>query len=99
MPAGITARFEWLQSPSGSPSLCDLPAESVGLDEVRERPLAVDLDDREPLAIAGLELRIAADVDLLELEAELFAGGPDDALGGRAQVTALGVVENDARYG
>ena len=79
--------------------MCDLPAERARLDEVRERPLAVDLDDREPLAIAGLELRIAADVDLLELEAELFAGGPDDALGGRAQVTALGVVENDARYG
>jgi hypothetical protein len=35
---------------------------------VREHPLAVDLHHREPLPIPSFELRIAADVDLLELE-------------------------------
>ena len=79
--------------------MCDLPAERARLDEVRERPLAVDLDDREPLAIAGLELRIAADVDLLQLEPKLVPSRTNDALRGRAEVAALGVVENDARYG
>ena len=79
--------------------MCDLPAERIGLDEVRERPLAVDLDDRQPLAVAGLELGVAADVDLLELEPELVPRGVDDALRGRAEVAALGVVEDDAGYG
>ena len=35
---------------------------------VREGPLAVDLDHGQPLAITRLELRLAGDVDLLELE-------------------------------
>jgi hypothetical protein len=39
---------------------------------IDERPLPVQLDDRQPLAVDGLELRIAADVDLLELETELL---------------------------
>ena len=31
---------------------------------VDEGPLAVDLDHRQPLAVAGLEIRVAGDVDL-----------------------------------
>jgi hypothetical protein len=52
--------------------LCvDLAPESVRLDVVDEGPLAVDLDDRKPLAVASLELRVAVDPDLLQLEREL----------------------------
>ena len=79
--------------------MCDLPAERPRLDEVRERALAVDLHDRKPLAVAGLELGIAADVDLLQLEAELVPRGADDTLRGSAEVAALGVVEDDPGYG
>jgi hypothetical protein len=87
------------QSLLGSPSLCDLPTERPGLDEVGERALAVDLDDRKPLPVAGLEVRVAADVDLLELEAELVPGGLDDTPRGRTEVAPLGVEEDDAGYG
>ena len=38
------------------------------MDVVGEGALALDLDHRQPLAVASLELGIAADVDLLELE-------------------------------
>jgi hypothetical protein len=79
--------------------LCDLPAERIGLDEVRERPLAVDLDDRKPLAVAGLELRVAADVDLLQVEPEVVPSGTHDTLRSSAEVAPLGVVEDDVGYG
>jgi hypothetical protein len=48
--------------------LCEPPAERFGVHVVREDPFAVDLDDGQPFAVAGLELRVAGDVDLLELE-------------------------------
>ena len=70
------------------------------MDEVRERPLAVDLDDGNRLAVAALELAVAADVDLVELEAELVAHRVDDAASGVAEVAARGRIEDDAsRYG
>jgi len=62
---------------------------------VGEDPLAVDLDDREPLAVAGLELRVARDVDLLELEAELGAELLELPARPVAEVAALCVVERD----
>jgi hypothetical protein len=46
--------------------------------EVREGELAVDLDGGEQLAVASLEICPSADVDELELEAELFAERTDD---------------------
>jgi hypothetical protein len=79
--------------------LCDLPAERIGLDEVRERPLAVDLDDRKPLAVAGLELRVTADVDLFELEPQLVPRRVDHPARGSAKVAPLGVEEGDPGYG
>jgi hypothetical protein len=80
--------------------LCDLPAERIGLDEVRERSLAVDLDDRKPLAVAGLELRVAADVDLLELERLPGTHGLEHAASTLAEVTAGRGEERDANgYG
>ena len=87
------------QSAAWSPRLCELPPERIGVDVVGERPLAVDLDDREPLAVPGLELRVAADVDLLVVERELRTGGLDHAPRGGTEVAPLRVVEDDLRYG
>ncbi len=55
-----------LQSPCSTPSLCDLAPERVLVHVVRERPHAVDLDDRQPLAVAGFEVGIGRDVHLVE---------------------------------
>ena len=79
--------------------MCDLPTKCLRLDEVRERALTVDLHDGKPLAVAGLEPRVAADVDLLQLEPELVPSGTHDALRGGAEVAPLGVVEDDVGYG
>jgi hypothetical protein len=77
-----------------------LPAEGGRVDVVHERALAADLDDREPLPIAGLELRIARDVHLRQLERELVAQPGDDCARPLAEVASLGVVEDDLRrYG
>jgi hypothetical protein len=86
VPVGTVPCFRELQSPVGRPSLCELSPQRVGLDEVRERALAVDLDDGQPLAVARLQLGVSADVDLLELEAELLSCRLDDAPRGRAEV-------------
>ncbi len=51
--------------------MCELPPEGVGLNEVDEGLLPVDLDDGDQLPVARLQLRIASDVDLVELEPEL----------------------------
>ncbi len=69
------------------------------MDVVRERLPAADLDDGQQLAIAGLELRIAGDVDLRQREPELVAEVGDYRPRSLAEVAALGVVENDVRYG
>jgi hypothetical protein len=66
---------------------------------VRERPLAIDLDHREPLPVAALELGVARDVDLLELELHLRANRLENTLRGRAQMAVRSVVEDDAGYG
>jgi hypothetical protein len=62
--------------------------------EVCERPLPVDLDDRKPLAVARLQLRVTGDVHLLELERMLRPHGFHGTARRRAQV-ALGRVEED----
>jgi len=78
----------------------DSSSKGLGIDVVDEGALAVDLDHRQPLAVAGLELGVAADVDLAELEAEVVACLGDDRAGPLAEVTALRVVDDDARrYG
>jgi hypothetical protein len=66
---------------------------------VDEPPTAVDLDHRQPFAMLALELRIAADVDLLELEAELLAQPPELLAGALAEVAPLRVVDDDPRQG
>jgi hypothetical protein len=84
--------------------LCgQLPAECVGLDVVAERALAADLDDREPLAIAGLQGRITVDRDLDQLEVELSLQLTLELLERRprtlAEVAAGRGVEPDFDYG
>ena len=66
---------------------------------VDEGALATDLDYRQPLAVARLELRIARDVDLLELEGAIRARRGDDRARPFAQVAALRVVDRDPRLG
>ena len=80
--------------------MCDLLAQCRRVDVVDERAPSVDLDDRQPLAIRLLERRVAADVDLRQLEPELAPNAGDDGSRALAQVAAGGVVEADlARYG
>jgi hypothetical protein len=60
---------------------------------------AVHLDDRDPLPVAALELGVAADVHLAELERHLGPHPLDHAARGVAEVTALGRVEDDGVLG
>ena len=64
---------------------------------VDERPLPVDLDDRQPLAVGGLELGHAGDVDLAKRKAELLARGLDDRARTVAEMAALRRVEDERR--
>jgi hypothetical protein len=66
---------------------------------VDETAAPVDLHDRDPLAVGGLELGVAVDRDLLQLEAELVARRRDDAPGRRAEVAARRGEEDDLGYG
>jgi hypothetical protein len=88
-------RVAWSQSPLSGLSLCDLATERIRLDEVGECTLAVDLHDRQPLPVPRLEVGVAADVDLLQLEPQLSLEALDDAARGGAEVAAFGVVEDD----
>jgi len=66
---------------------------------VDETAPPVDLHDRDPLAVGGLELRIAVDRHLPQLEADLVARSGDDTPGRRAEVAARRGEEDDLRYG
>jgi hypothetical protein len=79
--------------------LCNRTTERVGMDVVDETPPAVDLDDRDPLPVRRLELGVAVDRDLSQVEAELVARGADDAAGGLAEMTARRGVEDDLGFG
>ncbi len=70
-------------------------AESIRRHEVRKRALTVDLDDRQELAVARLELRIASDVHEIELELEVGTGLAHDFERTLAEVAARRVVERD----
>jgi hypothetical protein len=76
------------------------PDQRIGMDVVGEDALAVDLDDREPLAIRRLQLRVAADVDLLQLERMLRTNGSEHLAGPLAEVAPRRGEERDANaYG
>jgi hypothetical protein len=65
-----------------------------GIDVVDEAPPPVDLHHRDPLAVRALELRVAVDGDLAQLEAELVPGRLDDRERAVAEVAALRVVDD-----
>jgi hypothetical protein len=71
----------------------------TSVDVEDEGALSPDLDHGQPLAVAGLELGIAGDVDLLELERAVLPRGRDDRARPLAQVAALRVVDRDLRPG
>ena len=80
--------------------MCNRAAKRVELHVIRETAPSVDLDDREPLAILGLERVVAGDVDLPQLEAELWLQLPNLSKRALAEVAALRVVDDDVgRYG
>jgi len=80
-------------------SLCSrqLAPERLRLDVVGADPLVVDLDHGNQLAVARLELGVAVDHDLGELEPELVAKLVELGLRPLAEVASLGLVENDPR--
>ena len=88
-------RRGWLAGAESAP-------EAVGMDVVGERLLPVDGHDGDPLPVAALELRVARDVDRLELERSLLAHAREDPCGRLAEVAAGRLVERDPvgrRYG
>jgi len=78
--------------------LCGFEAAAEGgfVHVVGECPLAVDLDDGDQLAVGSLELGVAVDGDLLELELELLAEPPDLGQRTLAEVAIGRVVDEDS---
>ncbi len=74
-------------------------AERVRFDEVGERLLTVDLDDRDALPVPGLELRVAVDLDEVELEPELRLRLSQHLERALAEMALRRAVERDAGYG
>jgi hypothetical protein len=88
MPA--TRREAWSE-PSAQPF-----TQRVCVDEVGEGTFAVDLHDRNGLAVGGLELGFPRDVDLLEVLAADLAHDLERPLAERA---VRGRVDDDAAQG
>src|SRR3954469_5421865 len=78
--------------------LCNRPAQRVGMHVVDETAPPVDLYHRDPLAVRGLQLGVAVDRDLPQLEAELVARSGHDAPGRRAEMAAGRGEEDDLRH-
>ena len=68
---------------------------SIWIHVIDESPLAIDLHNRQPLAILRLEPRIPADVDLMEFEVGLFADLFENHARAFAEVAALRVIQHD----
>jgi hypothetical protein len=62
---------------------------------VDEAPAAVDLHDGDPLPVRSLEVGVAVDRDLAELEAQLFVRLGDYAAGRLAKVATRGRIQDD----
>jgi hypothetical protein len=65
------------------------------VDEVRERLLAVDLDDRQELPVARLELGVAGDVHLVEVELDVLPDRVERRSRPLAEAALRRGVEND----
>jgi hypothetical protein len=68
--------------------------ERLGLHEVRERALAVDLDDRDRIPVGRLQLGDAANVDALEVAGAHLI---DDLERPLTEVAPLSAVDDDSR--
>jgi len=66
---------------------------------VDESPAALDLHHGDPLPVCSLELGVAVDRDLPQLEAELVPRSGDDTPGRSAEVAARRGEEDDFGYG
>jgi hypothetical protein len=75
--------------------LCNRTTKCVDLQVVCETAPTVDLDDREPLAVFGLERLVALDVHLAQHEAELGLQVPQSSDCDLAEVAPLRVVDDD----
>ena len=73
------------------------PPERLRLHVVGAHALAVDLDDRDQLAVASLQLGIAIDRDPLGLEPELLPERRKLNLRTLAEMASRCLVENDRR--
>ena len=73
--------------------MCNRTAEGFDLDVVGEAAAPVDLDDREPLTVAPLELIVARDVDAFIRDADAI----EHVAGAIAEVAPLRVEQNDSR--
>ena len=69
------------------------------MDVIHEPAPAVDIDHGDPFAVLGLELGVAVDRHLTQLEAELRVGSADDPTRRLAEVAARRRVEDDLGYG
>ena len=69
------------------------------MNVVGEHPPAVQLHHRQPLAVARLELGVAADVHLLELERVLGSNLVEHRPRPLAEVAPGGGEQRDPRYG
>ena len=79
--------------------MCNRAPERVGVDVVDEAPPPVDLNDGDPFAVGGLELGVAVDRNLPQLEPDLVLGRRHDAAGRLAEMAARRGVEDDFCYG
>lgn len=75
--------------------MCNRFAQCVDLDVIGETPPSVDLDDREPLPVLGLERVVARDVHLAQGEAELGLKRPHQRERPLAEVATLRVIDDD----
>ena len=71
--------------------------QGVGIDEERERFVAIDGDDRDPFSIACFELRIAIDQGLAKDERHLALYRLEHAPRALAEVSASAGVDDDLR--
>src|SRR4029079_10985863 len=92
----VPARFPGCAGRRSGPTLCAQPPEKRGrVQVVHEGRLAVDLDHGQPFPVAGLEVGVAADVDLAQLELLLLPQLCERGPGPLAEVARLCVVNGD----
>jgi hypothetical protein len=79
--------------------LCNCATERLRVNVVRESPPTVDLHNGYPLPVLSLEMGIAVDGDLAQLEAEVVVRLSDDSPRRLAEMAAGRGVEDDLGYG